>query len=425
MRTKAEFPKKLEPIFQPCRYKILYGGRGGSKSWAIAMAFLIIGIKKPIRVLCARELQKSIKASVHRVLADQIIRLGLGAYYDVLDNSIRGKNGTEFSFEGLRHNADQIKSYEGVDYCWVEEAATVSRTSWRFLIPTIRKEGSEIWVSFNPELDEDETYQRFVANPPTNSIVIKVNYRDNPWFTDVLRQEMEDDKRRNHAEYLVTWEGHCRQSVEGAIYEDEMRMLHEENRIGVVPYNPKKPVNIFWDLGYGDQTSIWFIQKAELEYYAIDFYQNARKKLAHYVTVLQNRGYVYGTAYIPHDGGNNYLVGFTVEEELEALGWKVERVPRVQNIRDGLSAVRTVMPLCRFDKDKCAEGLQCLKRYKYKIDPDTKRASRLPDHDIYSDGADAFRTFATADDVVWETLIKPKLDARDNKSQDIDPFQFL
>ena len=425
MRQKVEFPKKLEPIFQPYRYKVLYGGRGGAKSWAIAMAFLIIGTKRPIRVLCARELQKSIKASVHRVLADQIKRLGLDAYYDVLDNSIRGKNGTEFSFEGLRHNADQIKSYEGVDYCWVEEAATVSRSSWRFLIPTIRKEGSEIWISFNPELDEDETYQRFVSNPPTNALVIKINYKDNPWFTDVLRQEMEDDKKRNYNEYLVTWEGHCRQAVEGAIYEDEMRMLHEEGRVAVVPYNPKKPVNVFWDLGYGDQTSIWFMQRAGLEYHAIDFYQNARKKLPHYVTVMQDRGYVYGTAYVPHDGKNNYLVGFTVQEELEALGWNVEVVTRVQNIRDGLSAVRSVMPLCRFDAEKCAEGLQCLKRYKYKIDPDTKRSSKLPDHDIYSDGADAFRTFATADDVLWDVLIKPKLGRTDATSEAWSPHDYL
>lgn len=421
MRTIAEFPKKLEPIFQPYRYKVLYGGRGGSKSWAIAMAFLIIGTKKPIRVLCARELQKSIKASVHRVLADQIKRLGLGAHYEVLDNSIRGKNGTEFSFEGLRHNSDQIKSYEGVDYCWVEEAATVSRSSWRFLIPTIRKEGSEIWVSFNPELDEDETYQRFVVQPPTDSLVIKINHEDNPWFTDVLRQEMEDDKKRNYEEYLVTWEGHCRQAVEGAIYADEMIMLNEQGRIGSVPYNPKKPVNVFWDLGYGDQTSIWFIQREGLEYNVIDFYQNARKKLPHYVQVLQSRGYVYRTAHVPHDGKNNYLVGLTVQEELEDLGWDVESVPRVQNIRDGLSAVRSVMPLCRFDAEKCAEGLTCLKRYKYKVDPDTRRSSKMPDHDIYSDGADAFRTFATAPDVVWETLIKPKL-GTSNQAAAWDPM---
>ena len=403
MKVKAEFPEKLQPLFTPKRYKIAHGGRGGSKSWAFAMAFLIIGVQRPIRVLCARELQKSIKASVHRVLADQIKRLGLQAHYKVLDASIRGVNGTEFAFEGLRHNADQIKSYEGVDYCWVEEAATVSKSSWKFLIPTIRKDGSEIWVSFNPELEEDETYQRFVMFPPTESIVIEINWRDNPWFNDILRQEMEDLKARDHAEYLVVWEGQCRQAVEGAIFADELIQVKKESRILNIPYDSKKPVNTFWDLGYGDQTSIWFIQKFGFEYRVIDFYQNARKKLEHYVQVMQNKEYIYGTDYLPHDGNNNHLTGLTVEETLIDVGRKVEIVPRCSIKVDSLNAARTIFPMCSFDKVKCADGLQALRRYRYKVDADTGRVSKDPLHDEYSNGADAFQTFAAAPDIMWES----------------------
>ena len=395
-------PDKLEPLFTPSRYKVLHGGRGGSKSWGIAMALLIIGTQRPIRVLCARELQKSIKASVHRILADQIKRLGLQAHYKVLDASIRGVNGTEFAFEGLRHNADQIKSYEGVDYCWVEEAATVSKSSWKFLIPTIRKDGSEIWVSFNPELEEDETYQRFVMFPPTESIVIEINWRDNPWFNAILRQEMEDLKARDYNEYLVVWEGQCRQAVEGAIFADELIQVKKENRILNIPYDSKKPVNTFWDLGYGDQTSIWFIQKFGFEYRAIDFYQNARKKLEHYVQVMQNKEYIYGTDYLPHDGNNNHLTGLTVEETLLDVGRKVEIVPRCSVKVDSLNAARTIFPMVSFDKTKCADGLQALRRYRYKVDPDTGRVSKDPLHDEYSNGADAFQTFAAAPDIMWE-----------------------
>ena len=402
MKVKAEFPEKLQPLFTPKRYKIAHGGRGGSKSWAFAMAFLIIGVQRPIRVLCARELQKSIKASVHRVLADQIKRLGLQAHYKVLDASIRGVNGTEFAFEGLRHNADQIKSYEGVDYCWVEEAATVSKSSWKFLIPTIRKDGSEIWVSFNPELEEDETYQRFVMFPPTESIVIEINWRDNPWFNDILRQEMEDLKARDYAEYLVVWEGQCRQAVEGAIFADELIQVKKESRILNIPYDSKKPVNTFWDLGYGDQTSIWFIQKFGFECRVIDFYQNARKKLEHYVQVMQNKEYIYGTDYLPHDGNNNHLTGLTVEETLIDVGRKVEIVPRCSIKVDSLNAARTIFPMCFFDKVKCADGLQALRRYRYKVDADTGRVSKDPLHDEYSNGADAFQTFAAAPDIMWE-----------------------
>jgi len=151
--AKAEFPLKLECLFKPSRYKVLYGGRGGAKSWGVARALLIKGAQAPLRVLCAREFQTSIKDSVHKLLCDQIEALGLLGFYEITQTSIRGKNGTEFSFVGLKNNVANVKSYEGVDVCWVEEAQTTSRMSWNVLIPTIRKEKSEIWITFNPELE--------------------------------------------------------------------------------------------------------------------------------------------------------------------------------------------------------------------------------------------------------------------------------
>jgi phage terminase large subunit len=402
MKPRAEFPKKLQPLFQPCRYKVLYGGRGGAKSWAIARALLIMGAQRPLRILCARELQKSIKDSVHKLLADQVSNLQLDSKYEVQQATIKGTNGTEFFFEGLRHNSNQIKSYEGVDICWIEEAQTTSRSSWRYLIPTIRKEGSEIWISFNPELEEDETYQRFVVNPPEESVIMPVSWRDNPWFTDVLKKELEHDKERNYAEYLVTWEGHCRVAVEGAIFEDELRVANTETRITSVPCDTTKPVNTFWDLGHGDQTAIWFIQKIGFEYHIIDFYQNARKKIQHYMQVLQEKGYIYGTDYLPHDGTSNHLTGSSVEETMVSLGRRVEIVPRIQAKTDAINAARTVFPMCYFDSERCSEGLQSLKRYRYDVDADTGKVSKNPLHDIYSDGADAFQTFATAPHIMWE-----------------------
>ena len=157
--ARAEFPVKLQPLFKPSRYKVLYGGRGGAKSWGVARALLILGAQKPLRVLCAREFQSSMKDSVHKLLCDQIESLGLLGFYEITQNSIRGQNGTEFSFIGLKNNPTNVKSYERVNVCWVEEAQSVSRLSWNILIPTIRAEGSEIWVTFNPELETDETYQ--------------------------------------------------------------------------------------------------------------------------------------------------------------------------------------------------------------------------------------------------------------------------
>jgi len=147
----VEFPEKLKFLFQPKRYKIAKGGRGSGKSWSFARALLIQGAEKKLRILCTREVQKSIKDSVHKLLADQIQSLGFGGFYEVLENEIRGKNGTVFTFAGLAtHTIESIKSYEGVDRVWVEEGQVVRKRSWDVLIPTIRKPDSEIWVSYNP-----------------------------------------------------------------------------------------------------------------------------------------------------------------------------------------------------------------------------------------------------------------------------------
>ena len=393
--VQADFPLKLQPIFKPARYKVLYGGRGGAKSWGIARALLIMGSERPLRILCARELQKSIKDSVHRLLSDQIKDLHLEQFYEIQQTTIKGVNGTEFFFEGLRHNTSQIKSYEGADIVWVEEAATVSKTSWDFLIPTIRKEGSEIWISFNPELEEDETYQRFVMYPPVNSIVIKLNWSDNPWFPAVLKIEMYDLKERDPQAYQNVWEGHCKQTVEGAIYADEMRRALDDGRVCNVPYDASKPVHTAWDLGRSDNTSIWFFQRVGFEYRIIDFYQNSGKFVQHYIDIVKNRGYVAGIDYLPHDAKSEQISAEkTVERIFKDAGRTVKIVPRVDNLYNAINQTRTVFSSCYFDVKKCSDGLQALRRYRYDVNPETNRISKNPLHDIYSHAADAFRTFA-------------------------------
>lgn len=405
MSLTIDFPEKLKPLFQPKRYKVLYGGRLGLKSWSIARALLIIAAQQPLRVLCARELQKSIRDSVHRLLTDQIAILNLSSFYEITQTSIKGKNGSEFFFEGLRHNAAQIKSYEGVDRVWVEEAQSVSKSSWDYLIPTIRKEGSEIWISFNPELDTDETYKRFVIDPPSNAIVIKTSFRDNLWLTEDMKVEMADARRKNEDAYQNIYEGHCKSVVEGAIYANEIRFLEADNRLINVPYDKTKPVHTFWDLGWADNTSIWFVQQIGLEFRIIDFYQNSRQSIQHYIQVLQQKGYIYGTDYLPHDARAKQLgTGKSIEEILQGLSRRVDIVPML-SIIDGINAVRTVLSQCWFDKVKCADGLQSLRRYRYDITAEG-RESRLPLHDEYSHAADAFRYFATAPHVQWDTVVE-------------------
>lgn len=391
-KIRAEFPTKLNFLFSPKRYKVSYGGRGGSKSWGYARALILLGHANPLRVLCCREIQKSIKDSVHKLLKDQIEALGLSWFYTVQETSIKGKNGTEFFFIGLAHNTSNVKSYENVDICWVEEANNVSKSSWEILIPTIRKEKSEIWVSFNPELADDETYNRFVLNPPEDSIVVKINWDENPFFPDVLYREMMELKRKDPDAYLNIWEGHCREVLEGAIFADELRRAKTENRIAKVPHDPAYAVDTYWDLGFADFTTIWFVQPIGLEIRIIDYYQDHLKSVQHYLEVLQARKYVYRYLNLPHDGDHQTLAagGRSIAQMIRQAGFRARVLERVPHKSLAISAARAVFPMCYFDEQKCADGLQAIRHYRYDYDNDTGKWSESPMHDWASHGADAF-----------------------------------
>jgi len=392
--ANAQFPQKLQCLFQPekQRYRILYGGRGGAKSWGVARALLIKGAQRPLRILCAREFQTSIRDSVHKLLCDQIIELRLDGFYEITQTSIRGKNGTEFSFIGLKNNVANVKSYEGVDICWVEEAQTTSRLSWNVLIPTIRKDASEIWVTFNPELESDETYQRFVIHPPGNSVVQKINWSDNPWFPETLELEKNSLRDRDIESYNTVWEGICRQSVDGAVFAREMQMADLEERITKVPYDPSKPVHAVFDLGWSDATAIWFVQWIGMETRLIRYHEDSQRTISEYLAKMQTYGYVYDTLWLPHDAENKTLAaaGRSIDQIVRAAGYKTKIIPRTPVV-DSINAARTLFRNCWFDRENCADGLQCLRHYRFDVDPDTKAFSKNPLHDEYSHGADAFR----------------------------------
>lgn len=195
---------------EPWRYKVWYGGRGGAKSWQVARLLLGRAYRRKTRILCVREFQNSIADSVHRLLSDQIAMLGLSRYFSVTRNTITSACGSEFLFKGLLRSINEIKSLEGVDICWCEEAQRASLESWKILIPTIRKEDSEIWATFNPDDESDPTYQMFVARPVPGAKVVKVNFDDNPWFPDTLRREMEYCRATDMDAYRHIWLGECR-----------------------------------------------------------------------------------------------------------------------------------------------------------------------------------------------------------------------
>lgn len=395
---QALFPEKLEFLFEPHRYKVAYGGRGAAKSWGFGRASLIIGSMETKRIVCAREIQKSIADSVHQLLQNQIKDLRLSHFYRVTDTYIEGKNDTLFTFHGLHHNVENIKSLEGCDICWVEEANKVSKSSWNKLIPTVRKDGSEIWATFNPELESDEAYQMFVVRPPKNARVVKIDWRDNPWFPKVLREEMATLRGRSEDEYMHVYEGHCKQMLEGAIYAHEIRRAQQEGRFTRVPWDASKPVDVIYDLGRADMTTMWFRQRVGFEARFIDYYQSRGYALAHYLKVLSEKPYHYGKHHMPHDADNELLASeLTIRQQMEAAGHEVSIVPKLP-IVDGINAGRTLFSRAWFDADKCADGINALKRYTYDVDPDTKQYSKNPKHDDASHGADGYRYAAVTDE---------------------------
>ena len=217
--TAIEFAPAFLPLFEPYDYKVFHGGRGSGKSWQFAKAAILQSYGTKQRWLCTRQFQTSIKDSVHKLLVDEIWRLKLQDYFHVTDTEIQCTySGSEFIFKGIQRSINEIKSTEGIDRCWVEEAQSVTADSWEILIPTIRKEDSEIWVSFNPDLEEDATFNTFVAHPQPNSLVRKVSWRDNPWFPKNLDKKRLHMRATDFETYRNVWEGECRKQVSNPLW---------------------------------------------------------------------------------------------------------------------------------------------------------------------------------------------------------------
>jgi phage terminase large subunit len=401
---QVKTPSCMRFLYKPARYKVAWGGRAGVKSWSFAEALLVQGVESPLRIPCGRESMKSIAESVHQLLEDRINSLGLNDEYAVLRSEIRGRRiwpggkFTKFTYHSLRdQSAHNIKSLEGADRFWAEEAQNISRKSWSMVVPTIRKPGSEIWVSFNPLLESDDTYQRFVVHPPPGCVPVKTSFRDNPFLSAEMKAEIEHLRLTNPDEYEHVYEGVCKLAVEGAVYKEQLIAAEKEGRITRVPYDAVRPVDTFWDLGFGDNVSIWFAQSIGFEFRLIDFVSDSLKDVSWYLRELAKRPYVYRTQFLPHDARAKTLAaaGRSVQQQVEAGGYKVRIVPNL-SVADGIAAARAVFNRCWFDQEKCGDGIQALKHYKYEFDEALGTFKREPLHDWASHPADAFRYFAVS-----------------------------
>ena len=352
------------------------------------------GAAKPLRILCTREVQNSIKDSVHKLLSDQIQALGYGSQYEVLTTEIRGRNGTLFIFSGLAdQTVESIKSYEGIDIVWCEEAQAISKRSWDILIPTIRKDGSEIWISYNPELETDETHQRFTINPPPNCISVLVNYSDNPWFPPVLEDERLRCQLVDPKNYDNIWEGKCKPAVAGAIYYDEMAAAEEDDQICLVPYDPMLKVHLVFDLGWNDAMAISLVQRSRSEIRVIEYIEDSHKTLDAYSAILKDKRLNWGTVFFPHDGAHkDFKSGLSAVQIMEGLGWDVELIENI-SIESGIKVTRMALRRMFFHKPKTERLIQCMKRYRRSINQQTNEPG-APLHDEWSHGADNVRYIA-------------------------------
>lgn len=413
----VDVPRKLAPLLRPARYKAAHGGRGGAKSHFYAEQLILRCYAQKTRAVCIREVQNSIKESVRQLLVDKIQKLNLGNFFQVLDGEIRGGNGSLIVFKGMQsYNAENIKSLEDYDLAWVEEAQTLSEKSLRLLRPTIRKDGSEIWFSWNPRHETDAVDAFFRGDKPRqNAIVVEVNWHDNPWFPDVLKQEKDQDYADDPEMAEHVWGGGYEIVTEGAYYARLIAAAENEGRVGDYPYDPSMPVHTAWDIGVDDYTAIWFVQEDGLTVTVIDYFEfsgvgpddivpfcmpelhpDPMAAIAGRSEIDRERPYKYGTHFLPHDvkvrewGAGGKQRSLT----LMSLGVKPINVGVATDPADRVNATRRLLPVVRFNRTKrVMNGVSRLRRYSRKMN-DQLGTYTTPLHDINSHGSDAFGEFA-------------------------------
>jgi phage terminase large subunit len=404
--NQFDVPAKLLPLAELSgkryRHYVLYGGRGSGKSWSIARVLLALAVQKPLRILCVREIQNTIADSVHRLLADQIKALGLERFFTVRNDEIEGRNGALFRFFGLRdQDAIKIKSYEGVDICWCEEAHALTERSWRILTPTIRAENSEIWLSFNPELSTDFVYQAFVESKRSDAWVQRMTWQDNPWFPKVLEDERLRLLRTDPDAHDNIWEGNPRAAVDGAIYAREMTQMLQDERVRHIPYDRQLLVHTIWDFGWNDRTAVIFAQRVSSEVRIIDYEEESYLRLDQWTSKLLQRNYKYGGHWLPHDANQDSLAGGgqSIKKQLRNLFAQsklpglIRVIPRVPDENVRIRATRDMFPRVYVDMNRCARLLECLRRTR-RAKPDSTGEEGAQVKDEYKHGADAFGELA-------------------------------
>lgn len=399
MEISIDIPQPFEELFapsKPWRHYLYHGGRSSGKSTTVAIYLVTLATSKPTRILCCREVQRSIKESVHRLLKDCIEKYKLSGW-TITDEVLRNKNGSEFIFKGLHGNEQNVKSTEGIDICWVEEAQSVSMNSIDVLIPTIRKQGSFLIWTMNRLTENDPVWERIAKIPDERTYVRQVNSNEiELLLSEETIAEREKMKKDNPELYEHVWLGQPLTANTGSVFGKQLALAREQGRIGKVAYDDSLGVYTAWDLGVGDSTAIWFFQVTTGgEIHFIDHYESAGEDLGHYISLVQNKPYQYNKHFLPHDAKARELqTGTTRVEFFNARGiYNVEvlRPTRFTLGQDDISLVaRPKFSKCWFDEEKCQRGLECLRAYHYEYNDKNKLLKDTPCHDWASHSSSAF-----------------------------------
>lgn len=388
----------------PSRYKGAHGGRGSGKSHFFAELMVEEHIRDPgSRSVCIREVQKTLAQSSKKLIEDKIVALGVGHLFEVQREQIIAPGGGLIVFQGMQdHNAESIKSLEKFKRAWIEEAQTLSERSLTLLRPTIRAEGSEIWASWNPRRKTDAIDKFLRQDRPPGSVVVQANWRDNPWFPDVLEAERKLDLARYPDRYEHIWEGGYAQALEGAYYARALAEARTQGRIVQgLSVDPILPVRAYWDIGgagaRADAMAIWIVQAVAREIRCLDYIEGQGQVLAYYVAELRKRGWAGAQCVLPHDGINtNNITGKRYKDHLAEAGFDDVRVIPNQGAGAAMmriEAARRLFPRILFSEAKTEAGREALGYYHEKRDEE-RNIGLGPEHDWSSNGADAFGLMA-------------------------------
>jgi phage terminase large subunit len=395
----------FRPLLEPARYKGAYGGRGSGKSHFFGELLVEHCLaERGMLAVCIREMQKTLAQSSKRLVEDKIAELGVGHEFKIFNDKIETPGDGLIIFQGMQdHTAESIKSLEGYKRAWIEEAQTLSQRSLTLLRPTIRAEGSEIWASWNPRRKSDAIDDFLRTKKPEGSIIVKANWRDNPWFPATLADERSLDLALYPERYDHIWEGEYAKAFEGAYFAKGLTEARANGRIGRVSADPLLPLRAFFDIGGSGRTAdamaIWIAQWVGREIRVLDYIEGVGQVLAYYVNELRARGYAKAICYLPHDGVNeNNVTGKRYEDHLRDAGFDV--LPPIANQGRGaammrVEAVRRILPQCWFNEPTTEAGRDALGYYHERKD-EARDVGLGPEHDWSSHAADAFGLMAIA-----------------------------